>query len=390
MSVRPPALKLRIALGLLAALGMTTAQTQPPGGRPGVSWQTGRRLQQTLQQTLNARWSGEEYRQVLRSIEQSHQIAVMLDRRVDPSDPIDLEIRQEPLAAGLERLARLRGAELRIVGTSAAYLGPPSATARLRTVIALREAELRERLMPLPTQRRAALTARRTTEWPDFAVPAELLTQAAESWSLSVVADPPLPHDLWAAGTLPQATLCETLSLILIQFDLTFRWSDDLHSIEVVALPEQVAIERTFVLPAKDPAAALVEWKQRVPGVEWSESGGRAVARGTVEQLEAVAALRRPAAAPLRTERPKTPLARRQFTLTVRDAPLEDLLESLRANGLDLHYDPLELQQQGVNLQRLIDLELKNASAETVLRTLCSKAGLTYRIEGERIDLEAE
>ena len=106
------------------------------------------------------------------------------------------------------------------------YLGPKSATRQLRTLIELRKIDLQSKETRIPEQRRNELQRHRTFEWRDLDTPREILARISDSFRLTISNVDLIPHDLWAAAVLPDASLSEALSVVLIQFDLTFRWTD--------------------------------------------------------------------------------------------------------------------------------------------------------------------
>ena len=123
--------------------------------------------------------------------------------------------------------------------------------------------------------------------------PAELVRRLAERHQLEVEGLEQVPYDLWAGAALPQVTAAQALSLVLIQFDLTFEWVAEAQRVRIVPIPNEVGIERGH-LPGKGqtPATALAQWREQFPKLEARLLDGEVVVRGTLEQHETLERLR--------------------------------------------------------------------------------------------------
>ena len=78
-----------------------------------------------------------------------------------------------------------------------------------------------------------------------------------------------MPHDLWAAADLPPISLVDRLTLIAIQFDLTFKVAEHGKRLELVPVPENEsgAFRRAGTAqrcPVPAPSAA------RPPSLPWN------------------------------------------------------------------------------------------------------------------------
>src|SRR5947209_5276772 len=104
-------------------------------------WLTGSKLQQQLTLPASVSWSGSPFRQALYALGESQKVAVLLDRRVDPDQRLDLTIDNDPLEIVFKKIAlrtKLGYSQLGPV----AYFGPPATAAKLRTLAALRKDEI--------------------------------------------------------------------------------------------------------------------------------------------------------------------------------------------------------------------------------------------------------
>ncbi len=93
------------------------------------------------------------------------------------------------------------------------------------------------RRLPSGIQRKYLLPKRLV--WEDLATPRELVAQLARENGLKITGLEKVPHDLWAAADLPPISLVDRLTLIAIQFDLTFAVADGGRRLKLVTLPSE-------------------------------------------------------------------------------------------------------------------------------------------------------
>ena len=200
-------------------------------------------------------------RQALRSLSREKRTATLLDRRVDPEQKIDAQISDVPLRAALQQIAEKHGLGVSILG-SVIYVGPAEAAARLRTLAALRADDARR--LPLPAARKFQRT--KPMHWNDLAAPRGLLTKLAEENGLELTGLDLAPHDLWAAADLPPLSLTDRLTLIAVQFDLTFDVQSAGAGLRLAPLPRRVALTRNY-------PGAPIRRRRRVAWRPWRQRG---------------------------------------------------------------------------------------------------------------------
>lgn len=357
-------------VGLLLGL-VSQLATEPP-------YHTGPRFRRELETPASGAWTNVPLRTLLRDLATQHGVAILLDRRIDPTLRLPLEITNQPLKEGLEGMAARVGAQTSLT-QNVVYIGPGPARNRLRTLIELRTAELQPSAAPQSDRRRRDLLRRQTVSWEDLTSPREVLTQLAERWSLTLRdLDKHVPHDLWAGATLPEVTAIEALSLVLIQFDLTFQWDRDGQTVLLIPAPETVAVERKLRPRGRSAQEFVTQLEARFPGVETRIAGADVLVRSTVEVHESVADWMNPTA---RKPAAPTPLRQRTFTLTFRRAPVADVLRKLEESGIVFDYDRQAFAAAGIDFSHLIDLDLNQASAEDFLRALFAPFPLAFEID---------
>jgi hypothetical protein len=209
-----------------------------------------------------------------------------------------------------------------------------------------------------------------------FAAPQDLIVASAKEADLQVEGLELIPHDLWAGAKLPSLTLVARLTIILAQFDLTFRVDAEHKTLILEPLPERVTIEKDY--PAGANAQQLsAAWRVRAPEAEIEIRGKRIVVRGTLEEHELLASPDTP------TTKPDAPAPGVQvYTLTLSKKPLRAVLPQLAKQlRLELKLDEAALPAGGATLDRLVDLQVKEATLQQLLDELFKNSGLAYQVD---------
>jgi len=348
-------------------------------------------FERALGHSISATWNNMRLRGIARRITENRRIAVLLDRRLDPSRELELEINNKTVRQVLEQVADEVSARIS-VSPSTVYVGPERPAEVLRTLIALRTAELFDSTVGADPGRRFELGTRQTLHWNDLDSPAQLIRTIAEAYSLEVAGVEQIPHDLWAGATLPAVSAAEALSLILIQFDLTFAWTSGGAGIRIVPVPEEVSLERDYVIRRLSPGEVTRRLEDEFPGLQTQVQRRQLIVRGTLEQHEAVERLLnpRPRTATNQRSAESQPLSQQKFTLRTKAVPAIALLRALEDKDIDLEYDAAKLAAAGIDLEQGIDLDVSNASAEEFFKTICEPLGLKFTIDGSTVTLEPE
>ena len=381
-------------LTLLAAIGQT--EIGVVSTRPVTAFQTGPRFQTEIDRPLSGSWANVELRDLLKKIGDDRRVAILLDRRVDPTVQLPLNLTNSSLREGVRDLARLLGADIS-VAEPVLFVGPQSATRRLKTLIELRSSELTARESSIPDKRRAELSSRHTITWQDLDSPAEIVQRIADRYRLTIRNLDLLPHDLWVANTLPSVSAAEALSLVLIQFDLTFAWTGKAEGggagqgIELVSAPERPVIEKRHRVKGRTAAEALKLVQKYGPELvvkTVKADGSDLVVRGLLEDHEAIAALFGGSA----TKKPDIttgikPIKQRLFTLKIDRVPVRVLMKKLEESEIVFEYDAEQLAAAGIDLDQPIKLEVEKASAADFFKAVFDPLHLTAEIDNLTVKL---
>lgn len=359
-------MRLAIVLALVAfVLPHGLAQQPSDSSR----WLVGADLLRQRQQPVTLSWSEVPLRDGLRELGKAQRVAILLDRRLDPEQPIDLTADRLPLDDLLARLAKQIDGGLAWLGPLA-YIGPRDASARLRTLAALRAADVRA----LPKDERPAFQHEKNWRWEMLAQPRDLVTEMAAEANVEIESLELLSHDLWPAADLPPLAWTDRLTLLANEFDLTFELDDRSH-VRLTPIQEPVVIERTY--PGGKQAEQLAaRWRELAPDAQIALARGKIIVSGRVEDHERFVQKKPPPLAP----RAK---GTESYTMTVRDQPLAAVLDKLRQQlSIDLRVDEAALEAAELTVDRRVSFSVEQASLDELLSAVLRAADLTYRREG--------
>lgn len=358
-----------------------------PRDRRPDSFATGPKFQTELNQATSGTWANVELRSLLNTLGAQRRIAILLDRRIDPTAQLPVEIVDQPFRDALQGIAHQVSAELCVPG-NVVYVGPPAAVKNLRTLVELRTSELKSKATGIPESRRTELSRPQSFEWPDLQTPSDIVRQISDQYHLAIRNPDLIPHDLWAAGNLPAVTSSEALSIILIQFDLTFAWVDSGQAIELSSIRERPTIERRHRSKGRTAADVARLIAEHFPDLKTTPEGADIAVTGTVEDHEAIAALLNPVPTkkPSPTP-PAAPLRQRKFTLTFKRVPVRTVMEELKKSKIVFVYDEAALTTAGINLDQTVNMELNNATADEFFRSLFDPLMLAFEIDNVTVKL---
>jgi len=350
---------------------------EPPESPP----LTGAELRRQLDATVSWRTSASQpLRAALEGFCNSQRVAVFIDRRVDTSRKVEVNLAGLPLRKALDQAGEQSGIAVRMLGP-VAYFGPEKKIADLRTAAEL----LREQVRELPPERRGALLRLRTLEWEALAAPREILEQVGRETGIAIENPELVPHDLWAAAKLPPLSVTDQWTLILAGFDLTVQLDEGGQTARIIPL-EKPRLVRKYRAGA-NPGQVAAKLEEYLDQAEFRVAGGFLWVRGRLEDHERVTAAL--SGNPLKKtthskSKPKT--GKTLITLTVKNQPLLPVLRQI-AGQLKLKIDISEtaLREAGIDLDQVVSLEVTQATTDELLTALLSPAGLKFRREGNAV-----
>jgi len=347
-------------------------------------WLTGPALTKRLGAPIDIVWSGKSFRAALESLSQAEKIAIVLDRRIDPDAPVAVAISGKSLAEALSAIAQHQNAVVCMVGP-VAYFGPPAAAKRLRTLVWLRSEEVKT----LPAETAKVWTRSRPFTWPDLAEPRQLLAQIARDSNIELKGLELVPHDLWAGADLPPLPLVERLSLVAIQFELTFTIAADGKTVTLVPIPDDLAIVRSYD-GGRQPEQLAKRYASLAPEAQISLSGGRVWVKGLLEDHERIASPPRPPSQPEASQPRDIELVRIE-RLAIKNIPLGKALENIAAKlELQLHIDRQAIAAAGISLEQPVSVNASGLTVDELLAEMVKSTGLTVQRTGRTVRIAPE
>lgn len=358
-------------IGLTTALLIAAASTSLAQNRAGTSQPSSADAVLRLrQQLVNRTSSSQPLRNSLANLSKAQHITILLDRRIDPEQTIELTAERMSLESLLERIAEKIDAGVSWLGPLA-YLGPRDAAARLRTLAAMRTAEIQA----LPSARRAVFRRAAAWHWETLAEPRGLVVELAEEANVAVESLNRIGHDLWPAADLPPLAWSDRLTLIANEFDLRFEIVDFEH-VRLIPIVGPVAIERTYP-GGKRPDELAAKWREQAPEAQIEVVRGKIVVRGRAEDHELLTESKKPKPAAVT-------MGADVYTLRVEDKPLSAVLDTLRVQlSLDLIVDEMALKKANLSLDTKVTFLVENAKLDELLAAVLTPAGLAFHRDGK-------
>ncbi|HEX4142118.1 MAG TPA: STN domain-containing protein [Pirellulales bacterium] len=364
-----------LAPWILAGGCALVAAAAEPAKKP-PAWLVGKQFEQQLQRSVDLTWANAPLTAALNRLAANHRLAIVLDRRIDPDQTLSLAVAGQTLEEALGRIA-----ETEHVGLSLwepiVYLGPPDEAAALRTLAWLR----RDEAGALPPVRRQAFLALRAWQWDDLATPRDLLAALAAEARVKIDDLDRVPHDLWPARRLPPLAWTDRLTLLAIEFGLTFEIAADGRSVRLVPIPDKVMARRSYSA-GRDPRQMAGVLAQRYPEAVVRVEGDQIVVDGRIEDLEAVA---RGVVATARPTRKTAAAGKQVYTLSV-EQPVDDLLRQLsKLLDVEFQLDRPAIERAGISLDRLVTVKVEGATLDELLAAVLEPAGLKGTRQGRTV-----
>ena len=185
---------------------------------------------------------------------------------------------------------------------------------------------------------------------------------------------------------MPPLPLATRLTLVLCQFDLAFEPAKDGVSIKLVPTPENPLIERDYsVAGSAAEAAAKLKKTELLADAQVNVAGGKVVVRGRQEDQEVVSDL----IAGHTARRTSVSEGRKVYSMPRVDAPVSKLLATIgRQLNLEIQIDRPALAAAGISLEKSVQVDVKDVTADQLLKAVLDPAGLTYERHREVVEVK--
>ena len=333
---------------------------------------TGNNFRAAMEQPIDAvSWKGKSMRGALDRITQTQHIAVMLDRRIDPDQQIELSASSIPLERMIRGLARKYNGTACQVGPIV-YIGPDQTCQLLATVTELRREEIRG----LPAAKQRQLLRTSPMRWERLTSPRDLLAQLERDYRVRIEGKENMPHDLWPAMELPPVDFATKLSVVLAGFHVTFEWHERGDAVRIVAMPQTASLQREYEsIPRADYIAKIL--KEKYDDASIKVDGNRLVVDARMEVHNAIDGL-------LRGETVRRPVegGTKVYTLNVENKPAGGVARALGAHvGKEVVFD-VKVKRR---LTKEVTFSVENATLSELLSNALSPVGLKFEINGDTI-----
>lgn len=339
---------------------------------------------------LNAGWERVPLRVILNDLARSKNVSIVLDRRVNSEQQPAVKLQGETFYEAIELVASKCGAGVSVIG-NCIYVGPTDSARKLATLVELRRREIFGASSSRPGNgSQLQLSKKTTVHWNDLDESAAVIEATARTYGQSLTGIERIPHDLWRRTTLPAMDAVETLSVLLIQFDQTFRLSGT--SIAILPAPAEASFEKLHTPRGQTAARAATEWQAKF-GVKAEPRGRQIAVVGTVEDHEDIAELIRPT-----STRPRPRTGRKlvkppsiEFTFSQKQVPVLAIVNNLtESGGFTFKYDAAVLTAAGVDLTAKVDINVQKASPEEFLKAVFDPINVAVDIAGKTVTLRAK
>lgn len=338
------------------------------------------KFEQAISRPLNANADRSTLRKYLRRLSEVQQVAILLDRRIDPSLPVEVAISAEYFDEGIREFVRQTGCEISVVADTI-FVGAPQTALYLRTRIEFARDELDE-VEQLTPKRQFELLRRYHLDWGEVTSPQEIMAVHADRYRVRITNLEAIPHDLWTRGSIGNPNFIEGSLIILAQYGLAFEWVDA-NQVRIVPEISEVGINQTHQPKGMTLEEAIALTNKEFPKLDAREYQNKLMFTGTVEDHEAVAILigekkslrRKPSSTS------SDSLDDVRFTFKMVEKPFGSLMATLQIQGIEVRYDIQEVQAAKIDLGKEISLELNEATIHQLLEKSCEKVGLSYKID---------
>lgn len=343
------------------------------------SFVTGRRLQDALQKRMSITETNSTLKAVCESFSAHTEIALIRDRRLDPDFPVDLVTEFVPARDVLEQMKQAVPGTAISVTDKFVYIGPQKPAERLRTLIEVNRHHLQDQRRLFSEVTLKKLSSSEYAGWPQLSEPQALMKDATEAAGLSITNPDLVPHDLWAAAQFPELDLCEYLTVVLNQYDLSFNGAQR-DQLAIVDCPADVAVEQRYRIAAADVDSVKQKWLTRFPELKVSWRGTTAVVTTTLENHDELQSIRRGDEATETTSGDS--LQTRLFTMKVpAGTRLGAVVEHLRNSGIPVRIEGRTDEELTTLLASPVEFDVQKQPGrqffEGIFRSVGGKAEVT-------------
>lgn len=382
------------ALAIFSSPILAVAQSPAPVAAPAPLVRSAAELQMRLQARTSVSLTGSQLRHAANELARKDDLGLAIDRRVDPETPVELAFADAPSEEVWRKLAESCNLGYATFGPMI-YLGPTPTARDLNTLAALRRDDagrasptLKAKLLqPSETSCSAPCDARAL--WNSLAAEAALTTTNPER----------MPFDVWPEvrwGSLP---LVDRMTLVAVQFGLTFKLDPSARAVTFEPLPSDVTLERSYAAGAK-PQETLARLAAAAPTAIVRRSGAKITVVGKFEDQERIVELLNGTpngispngvsqTGTTQPNRNAPPAAGVQvYTLRIEDKPFSEMVRVLQEkHGLKIKVHEQAIRAAGISLDQRVTFTVSKVTLLQLLENAAAPLKLTARQVGDTVEI---
>ena len=185
------------------------------------------------------------------------------------------------------------------------------------------------------------LTAKNDASWEQLSEPRQILLDHAKTAGFVIANPDAIPHDVWAEQRLPRLSFGELATVILNQFDLTFKLADDRAELTIVPVDPDEVLEHRYAVGSKLKSEITTAWQEKAPKVDIRWTGANATVTTTLRQHALLNAAVQEAVNPVSSSdststTPDESIRTRHFTLKAERATIGQLIDFFRKEKITI------------------------------------------------------
>lgn len=355
--------------GFVLLAGIAPAQESP-------RWKVGGAFTQQLKTPAGIDWRDRPLRDGLGRLSQTYGVAMFLDRRIDPDQPLTASVQDEPLEQFLRTIAHKAQAEISTVGP-VVYVGPPEAVKELATLAALR----RQDASKLSTAAKSKLLKAAAWQWPEFSQPRELLAVLGKHADVKFTNAESVPLDVWPAVHLPPLPWVDRATLLLFGFGLTYEIDTNGTTARLVPIPKSLTLEKRYT-PRGGANELAAQLRRILPEAQIRVEQNQVVVASRQEDHERIDRLL--TGQSVTVPKPAKGGGEKVYTMTVPNQPAGNVIQSVANKlGKQARFSPAVAEK----LRKPIELEVKDVTLNQLLEKTLKPLGLTYRLSEDVLEV---
>lgn len=321
-------------------------------------------------------------------------LAIHRDRRTNPRIPISLETDFVTRIQVLFEISQTIPETSICVHDNVILLGPAD---RIHRIPVLVDGAKKTMLDISKRQKNASSNVRSRSfvpKWDQLAEPRSLIVEAAKNAGVEISNADAIPHDVWAAGSLPSMSFAEFAAIILNEFDLNIVADSTGMSVNVQAIDMNRKSTQKYAIGGDSRKAAEADQKARFPkmAVRWTTSA--AELSGSIDehaQLHQLIESHRVSMKKSADTAAKNPPSLKKMSFQFKEgrSTARQLIESLRRNKLQIEVRDEESPEVQAQLNQTVQLEAmaKPLPSAKFFDALFGEL-FQVRIEDDRVILE--